>query len=172
MLRNTLLVPFIFTLIACGGGGGGSSDSAAPEPTQAAAPTTTSAVATPSTETTTPAQPEEPSPPDVTRTSDLTASETFEFTSSYDVTVDVNLGPGANRYLNICNDFQRTDATAEVDYGSCVLQAPLEDGIYQGTLSLTNDIRDLVIAIWSYTGEEPTYYFWNAEADGLTVVVN
>ena len=170
MLKHLAILLALSSLAACGGGRG-SSDSAL-EPTRAhssAASTTTPAPTT--TPSSTQVEPETVAAPEVTRTADLVASETFDFTSSYDVSVNVNLGPGANRYLNICNDFLRNGDQADINYGSCVLQTPLENGEYRGTMSLTNDIRDLAIAIWDYTGGEPTYYFWNLDANGFAVSV-
>ncbi|MFN3235582.1 MAG: hypothetical protein ACE37D_00835 [Pseudomonadales bacterium] len=102
----------------------------------------------------------------ISKTADLKASTTFDFTSSFDVGVDINLDNKEKLYLNICNRFDTDDGKTNVDYDSCVLQAPIENGRYQGTLSLTNDVQQLVIAIWNYSGSDPTYYFWDLSVDG------
>lgn len=171
MNKNLFILLSVITLVACGGGGGGSGAESAPDPTPAAPPLSNN-TATPSTNPTAPPAVEDPAPENITSTKDLSVSETFDFTSSYDVAVNINLGAGTNRYLNICNDFQRTSGQTNVDYDSCVLQAPLDDGQYQGTLSLTNDSTELVVAIWTYSGGEPEYYFWELENDGPLIEIN
>jgi hypothetical protein len=158
MIRLLLTVITLTLLTACGTESKDESAPATESNVTAAAPTNTSAP-----ETSDPA----PVPPEtISQTADLRASTTFEFTSSFDVVVDINLNAERKLYLNICNRFERDSSRVEVDYGSCVLQAPLRNGNYEGTLSLTNDVQQLVIAVWDYSGANPVHYFWDLAIDG------
>lgn len=118
------------------------------------------------------AEVQELQPSAVTRTSELTAEDDFSFTSSYDISVSIDLGSDTSQYLNICHEFTNPSSTPIVNYGSCVLKAPLQNGQYAGSISLTNDVKDLVIAIWGYDGAEPSYYFWNRTSQGDGIFIN
>lgn len=174
MTKNLFTLAAISTLVACGGGGGSSgSDDTSAAPVQPAPVTTSSSSTTTPTNNVTPQpEPENTAPPEITRTADLTASDSFDFTSSYDVQIEVDLGTSEPRYLNVCGEFERQGEQTAVEYGSCVLQTPLENGQYSGNISLTNDVSELVIAIWDYSGGDPAYQYWNLNNDGLSITIN
>jgi hypothetical protein len=101
-----------------------------------------------------------PEPPQrAAKTSDLVASDSFDFTSSYTVKVDIQLSKTAPKYLNICQESTGLNNSVEVDYGSCLLQMALEVGRFEGDITVTNDITKLVIAIWDFTGSNSEYRF-------------
>lgn len=163
ILSLALMAPLIILVLTGCGGGGGSSDDAAPvativQPETQEATQTTNQTAG---ETTVP----------IEKTSDLTASEMFSFTSSSQISVNLDLEAyaSADAYLTICSKFSTTEKATDIDYGSCLLQAPLLDGRYQGELSLPNDIDKLIIAIWQYNGDLPDTTIWSRSQAGDSI---
>ena len=178
--RTIFFLGMVATVSACGGGGGGDGgETASPVINTSVTPTNTTATVAPATpigtESTTNPETEvtAPEPPQkAVKTSDLIASNSFDFTSSYTVSVDVRLSGTEPRYLNICREYTDLGSGIEVNYGSCLLQTALAGGAFEGDITVTNDIKNLVIAIWDFTGSNPEYRFWDRELNGDKILIN
>ncbi|MDA9285813.1 hypothetical protein OAD22_08800 [Pseudomonadales bacterium] len=167
-IKNLTIISAVAFLTACGGGGGGDAETS-PAPTQAVAPTVTAVTPAPTStpQVTTPAATTQ-----VSKTSDLKADDDFTFTSSYQVSVSVNRNSQESAYLNICREFKSSPTGYSVNYDSCVLQTTLEDGKFAGEITLTNDINELIVSVWLFTGNDPIHQVWDRAVEGDQIVVN
>lgn len=83
-------------------------------------------------------------------TADLKSTADFNFDTSRAIAIDFDVeqartSPGL---MSLCTDYTETDGEFDVNYDSCTVQSPLEDGIYSGTMDVTNDIDSVVGVIW------------------------
>lgn len=111
---------------------------------------------------------QEESPADIS-TVDLIASETFDFNSQQQVSVQVNLAELASEraYLNIC--YAQQDGT--IDRDNCLVQAPLEQGSFSTQLALGGHQSQMVMEIWSFSDlSTPLSYYWTI-ADGQSWLI-
>lgn len=145
---------------ACGGGGGGSSDNAAATGTTS---TPTPVTQTPSNDTPPPNEPPSTSA-DAETTKDLVIDAGFDMQSSREITLDFDLN--TDGFLSVCSNFKRTSDNYDIDFGSCVIRAPVTQGTYQNTLSISNAVEDLIAVVYQFDETaEPLYQEFNV-ADG------
>lgn len=115
-----------FLLAACGGGGTGTADSSGPS---GESPGTV---------------------PVLEYTADLKSSADFNFDTSRAIAIDFDVeqartSPGL---MSVCTQYTETEGEFDVNYDSCTVQSPLENGVYSGTMDVTNDIDSVVGVVW------------------------
>ncbi len=111
---------------------------------------------------------------EVETTSDLVVSSDFEFDSSWQLNVDIDLSSRleADAYLLLCREFESSGDGYIVDYSSCPLKAPLQPGIWQGEVKLTGIVEELIVVIMPlHNPNNPEYALWQREVDGKTLLL-
>jgi hypothetical protein len=113
------------------------------------------------------------SPVSVSYMRDLVSSDSFEFTSGakLDVLVDLSSMSGTDGYLTICSRYSGSGADIDIDNDSCLLQGRLSNGAFAGSLTITGDIKALVVAIWRFDGSMPTTSIWQRAAGSQTITI-
>ncbi|MFT6037627.1 MAG: hypothetical protein ACI9TP_000411 [Candidatus Azotimanducaceae bacterium] len=176
--RKILTLGFVTLLMGCGGGGGG--DAAAPSPSAPASTVATTPV--PSTTIATTIDVATTAGADavavdsqvsVSRMRDLVSSDNFDFTSGakLDVLVDLSSMSGTDGYLTICSRYSGSGANIDIDNDSCLLQGQLSNGAFAGSLTITGDIKALVVAIWRFDGSMPTTTIWQRATGSQTITI-
>ncbi|MCL1125166.1 hypothetical protein [Shewanella surugensis] len=188
------------SLVACGGGGGddsSSSDDTSSSTTASSASTTGDSIADDSTtdDSTTDDSTTDDSTTDDSTVDDSTvpkvdqqellASGTIPLedlvvgadntlSSEYSLFVGIQLGDIRRAYVSICEKFNAIDSGYRVDYDSCVLRGPLNEGVFASDVLLGSAQRKLIVAIWLYDGSRPIYYVWNYDdnADSQSLMIN
>ncbi|WP_245335222.1 hypothetical protein [Shewanella sp. WXL01] len=175
ILPSLLAISVISLLSACGGGGGGG-ESPAPV---ANTPTSTGDTDTGGTgdtdtggtdegddqtppEEPTPPEEEEPTP-DPTSLDDLVVDADFEMQAVFELEVQVALTNGKRGYFSLCDDFTQ-GANITVNYESCLLRGPLDNGQLNDTLKVANHQASLMAVVWFYDGSEPQYQSWQYDS--------
>lgn len=138
--------------VACGGGGGEDS-SVAPQST---APVLIDVVGT-DTDTDDDTVPYPDAIYDTT--AELVVAKSFLINAEFDLNIRYDSDDGRNRYLSICTEFTEGEKM-KVDYGSCLLRTSSQ-GSYSTTITVANDKKRLVMAIWDLDDmESPRYEIW------------
>ena len=103
------------------------------------------------------------------QTSDLVASETFLFSNSWDLAIDIDVSarrPG-DVYLTVCGDYRRDGEQFVVDYSNCQLKTALNDGRFQGSLRLTGVTGALLVTLVSISNpDELEFIEWQRSDSG------
>jgi len=162
----TALSVMSLLLAGCGGGGGGGDSTATPAPTPVATPAPTP-VATP-----TPTPVVIPTPVPVVdpnavydSTSELIVAQSFLIKQEYELAVSYNNEDSRRAYLSVCTEFTEGQEGVKVNYNSCLLRTSINDD-YTGTLSVANDKKKLVMAIWYLDDvKNPRYAVWESDDD-------
>lgn len=104
------------------------------------------------------------------QTRELSASESFAFSSSRELAIDVDISARrtAPTFLSVCGNFTRPEGTYRVNYADCQLKAPLLQGRYTGSLRITGGVEQLLVILMPL--EDPNaleYVEWSLpERDG------
>ncbi|MDP2562847.1 hypothetical protein [Psychrobium sp. 1_MG-2023] len=141
---KTILVVTLLSITSCGGGG--SDESATAQPTISQTPSTQP---TEPQVTTTPTN----SAQGATKTTDLIIEPGFSLTSDVELQIDVFL-PDLNEraYLNVC---PAPPQGINVNFESCLLRTPLNNGVFKQTILLSQPQVKLVAQVWLYTQASP-----------------
>ena len=132
-MKNLItLASLTLLLTACGGGpgdGSSSSDSGSNSGPVAETPDTT---------------------PELENTADLRSSADFDFSTSRAIAIDFDVvqartSPGL---MSLCTKYTELGGAYDVDYGSCTVQSPLVDGVYSGSMDVTNDVDSVIGVVW------------------------
>lgn len=106
-------------------------------------------------DTTTPATSTDDQNPDTASpaleyTADLRSSADFDFSSSRAIAIDFDVAAASTSpgLMSLCTKYTKTDDSFDVDYNSCTVQAPLENGLYSGKMDVTNDINSVIGVVW------------------------
>ncbi|MEM8499755.1 MAG: hypothetical protein AAF542_17155 [Pseudomonadota bacterium] len=171
----------------CAGGGGGGSDAgpttamdtnshtvASDTPTSPTPQDDSPTVETVPAESDTPQNDAEENSIMVSSTSELESSTEFAFSTSYNLPVSIDVSEMAEvpELLVICKEFDFDGERFDIRYNDCILKTDLVDGVYSGSLKLTNDTRMLVAALWYYNaGKEPLTVAWSYtdQPEGFTI---
>lgn len=182
--KRVCILGLFSLLLACGGGGGDDSSSSSTasdnSSTTASATTTTSSSSnttsttddssTSTTTTTDAAVDEEPisttndeqAAVDVTSLSDLVVDADNGLLSEYTVFVGIDTGNSERAYVSICEKFiSKDEGGYKVDYDTCLLRGPLNAGVLAADLVLGSAQQELIVAIWTFDGSQPSYHVWN-----------
>lgn len=159
-LQKYGLFVIVLCLIGCGGGSGDeATDStvvAITQPETNTPDTTTPETDTPETDD----NDDTETQPIPTSIDDLVVAATNGLTPSFVLRVDVTSAPERG-YFSLCNAYQQTSSQAyQVDYQSCLLRAPLNQGALYRELQVANHHQQLIAVIWRYDGSAPTYQTW------------
>ena len=108
------------------------------------------------------------------QTSELLASDTFVFSSSWDLAVDVDISSRrvSPTFLAICGEYVESEDGYEVDYADCQLKTPLDAGRYIGSLRMTGNSDELLVTIIPM--DDPTaleYQLWSRAEEGPVLTV-
>ena len=104
------------------------------------------------------------------QTRELSASESFVFSSSRELAIDVDISARrtAPTFLSVCGNFTQPEETYRVNYADCQLKAPLLQGRYTGSLRITGGVEQLLVVLMPL--EDPNaveYVEWSLpERDG------
>lgn len=104
------------------------------------------------------------------QTRELSASESFVFSSSRELAIDVDISARrtAPTFLSVCGNFTQPEGTYRVNYADCQLKAPLLQGRYTGSLRITGGVEQLLVVLMPL--EDPNaaeYVEWSLpERDG------
>jgi hypothetical protein len=65
-------------------------------------------------------------------------------------------------YLSLCSDYQQhSDGSYSINYNSCLLRTIVSDINYEAVITVTNDTKGLVAALWFMDGiKEPLINDW------------
>lgn len=115
------LASLVLLLTACGGGGSSS------EPTAG-----------------------NPGTPAIESTKDMESSADFNFETSREIAInfDVEAARTSPGLMSLCTHYTEANGAYDVDYDSCTVQAPLVNGVYNGSMEVTNDINSVIGVIW------------------------
>ena len=111
---------------------------------------------------------------EVESTADLVVSSDFEFDSSWQLAVDVDLSSRFDdgAYLLLCSSYESAGDGYNVDYSSCPLSAPLQAGTWQGEVKLTGLATELIAVIMPLQNpNDAEYTIWQRSADGETLML-
>ena len=83
------------------------------------------------------------------QTRELSASESFVFSSSRELAIDVDISARrtAPTFLSVCGNFTQPEGTYRVNYADCQLKAPLLQGRYTGSLRITGGVEQLLVIL-------------------------
>ena len=83
------------------------------------------------------------------QTRELSASESFVFSSSRELAIDVDISARrtASTFLSVCGNFTQPEGTYRVNYADCQLKAPLLQGRYTGSLRITGGVEQLLVIL-------------------------
>ena len=104
------------------------------------------------------------------QTRELSASESFVFSSSRELAIDVDISARrtAPTFLSVCGNFTQPEGTYRVNYADCQLKVPLLQGRYTGSLRITGGVEQLLVILMPL--EDPNaveYVEWSLpERDG------
>jgi len=162
----TALSVMSLLLAGCGGGGGGTDSTATPAPTPVVTPTPTP-VATP-----TPTPVVTPTPVPVVdpnavydSTAELIVAQSFLIKQEYELAISYKNEDSRRAYLSLCSEFTEGQEGVKVNYNSCLLRTSINES-YAGTVSVANDKKKLVMAIWYLDDvNNPRYAVWENDGD-------
>ncbi len=106
-------------------------------------------------------------------TGELVADTTFDFDSSWELAIDVDVSArvdAALHYLLVCGEFDGDNNNYVIDYAACQLRAPLLSGQWQGDLKLTGGVEELLAVVMNTSDPaNPEYTVWRKDSDGATL---
>ena len=142
-IKYSVISSMTFLLIACGGGGA----------SEVPAPQTTLVL---------PIVEDSASTAEASTSAELKAPAGFDFETAYIVDFSVSLSTRKNErvFIAVCADFSEKMDDFLVDYDSCLLKVSMIKGAYADRLSVTNDKRKLLVALWFFDGTAPAYFPW------------
>lgn len=98
-------------------------------------------------------------------TKDLVSAKSFEIASEYELMINYKNESELSAYLSVCTDFTLQEEEVRVDYNSCLLRTSVETQ-YEATLTIPNDKKSVVMAIWYMDDiKNPHYAIWNNDAE-------
>lgn len=83
-------------------------------------------------------------------TADLKASADFNFETSRAIAIDFDV-PAARvteGLMSLCTDYTESGGQYDINYDSCTVQSPLQEGVYSGQMQVTNDIDSVIGVVW------------------------
>ena len=88
--------------------------------------------------------------PELEYTADLKSSADFDFSTSRAIAIDFDVvqartSPGL---MSLCTKYTEASGEYDVDYDSCTVQSPLVDGVYSGSMDVTNDVDSVIGVVW------------------------
>ena len=147
LLSNTVFFKLVVTLtllvgLAACGGGSGSSDTASSNTKSNTETTTNVSSEQPKTEVKQPTA-------QAKSFSELTVDQTFEFTNSNKLSLDINIANLANisAYVSVCQVVENG-----AKYDDCLYRGRLVNGMATAKIELPNHIDELSMAIWYLDG--------------------
>ena len=83
-------------------------------------------------------------------TQSLNVSSSFDFTTARTVVVDFDLDQarGENASVSICTEFNPLGDAYDVNYDSCTVRGPMDNGYFQHSMYVTNDIDAVAGVVW------------------------
>jgi hypothetical protein len=98
-------------------------------------------------------------------THDIAVPDGFALTSerSFNFMVARSVDDNQAAYLSLCSDYQQhDDGNYGINYNSCLLRTSLTDVNYETVITVTNDTKGLVAALWFMDGnKEPIMVDWH-----------
>lgn len=153
-MKYTISVIFMsFLMVACGGGGGGSDSGATSSPL--AAPDQSKSFVTDirltERDPSIPAGPDEIVDSLAQSSREIVVPNNFNLNSEriLDLRVTLSEEDMQPAYLSLCTDYViDSENSYIINYDSCLLRAPLSENEYETTITITNDLKGLVAALW------------------------
>ncbi|MEM7003920.1 MAG: hypothetical protein AAF529_24250 [Pseudomonadota bacterium] len=163
-IRNIVwLLATILVLSACGGGSGtGSSDGGAGGNGDPGTDNPSGGDNNPPPDNDPPADdppPDDP-PPDnpgddpadtpADQTQDLVIDADFDIQSSWEMAIDFDIPTSGEAYLSVCKEFTTTPTGYEINFDSCLVRAPVTNGVYDGSVVVTNEVTRVIGALYFF----------------------
>lgn len=170
MKKLLLTISSVFIISACGGGGGGGAtapavtedpvvvvvtDDTTSEPAE---PITLSRISTLET-----VSGSDVVTSDAESSSDIVVPKGFDLETEQAFSLAVNHSQtDVDAYLSVCTDFEaQADGSFDINYDSCVMRTSLEFDTFQAEIAVTNDVTNLIAALWFMdTDIDPIYSEW------------
>lgn len=80
----------------------------------------------------------------------IDSDQEFEFESARTLFVDFDIPVTEDGYLSVCTDYSGSAGAYEIDLESCPVRSPAVSGVYQGSISVTNEVTSLIGALYFY----------------------
>ena len=93
--------------------------------------------------------------------SNLSVPNYADLRSTYELSVNIDIGENKRSYLSLCNG-EGVDDALDVNYEDCLLRSSLQQGQLQQTIKVANHLNNLVAAVWFYDGSEPMLFRYDA----------
>lgn len=85
------------------------------------------------------------------RTADLKSTSSFEFKTQWELHVDFDIADARNSqgFLSLCSDYEFDGESAyQINYDKCALRAAIDNGRFNSSVNVTNDVTDLLAVVW------------------------
>lgn len=82
---------------------------------------------------------------------EISVPDNFALNSERQLTLRItrSTDDSQSAYLSLCSDYQHnSDGSYNINYDSCLLRTSLNDINYQAVITVTNDTKGLVAALW------------------------
>lgn len=158
-IKYITAVVLILTTVACGGGGG--SDASSTKSTNTTNTATNEVKTSVETENT---APQVDTAKQAKNFSDLAVAQTFEFTNSNTLTLDIEIASLTDTpaYVSVCQVVNNTSK-----YTDCIYRGKMTKGSINANIELPNHVESLAMAIWYLDGSnQREHYNWQ-RADGM-----
>jgi len=87
--------------------------------------------------------------------------------------VDFDIPVTEDGYLSVCTDYTGSGNDYEIDLESCPVRSPATAGVYQGSISLTNEVTSLIGALYFYDeSATPLFQEFDIEAGQSVITWN
>ena len=96
---------------------------------------------------------------DADNTTDLVVDADFTIQSTWKMVVDFD-APGVmgDTFLSVCSDYSSTPTGYDINFDSCVVRSAISNGVFDGEVTVTNDIERLIGAMYYYDETTPPEY--------------
>ena len=83
-------------------------------------------------------------------TNSLTVSEEFAFDTArvIDIDFDIEAARGQEASVSICTKYAQDGDAFDVDYTSCAVRGPMEDGVFSHSMEITNEFDSVIAVVW------------------------
>jgi len=88
---------------------------------------------------------------EVEASTELISDDSFDFKSSWEMVVDFDIADAGDGFgfLSICHEFEFDgDDAYTVNYDECSLRAPINSGVFNSLMDVTNDVTSVLAVIW------------------------
>lgn len=87
---------------------------------------------------------------EVVDTSTLSVAEDFAFDTARNIDIEFDLEAARNTdaSVSICTNYMQDGDAFDVDYDSCAVRGPMEDGVFSHSMEITNEFDSVIAVVW------------------------